>query len=62
MRDEFKCKTMSNNSGEFSGAYRNADLCGAGHSKRINEQKRKEKRRARRSLKQQLRSMSACDW
>lgn len=62
MMGEFRRKTMSNNSGEFSGAYRNADLCGAGHSKRINEQKRKEKRRARRSLKQQLRSMSACDW
>jgi hypothetical protein len=62
MRDEFKRKTMSNNSGEFSGTYRNADLYGAGHSKRINEQKRKEKRRARRSMKQQLKRMSVCDW
>lgn len=47
MRDEFKRKTMDNN-----GAYNNADFYGAGHTKRINDQKRKEKRRARRSMKQ----------
>lgn len=62
MMDEFRRKTMSNNSGEFSGAYRNADLCGAGHSKRINKQKRKEKRRARRSMKQEFRRVCACEW
>lgn len=62
MMDEFKCKTMSNNNGEFSGAYRNADLYGAGHTKRINEQKRKEKRRARRSMKQEFRCVCACEW
>ena len=44
MKDEFKRKTMSNN--EFNGTYNNADLYGAGHTKRINEQKHKEKRRA----------------
>lgn len=61
MRDEFKCKTMSNNSGEFSGAYRNTDLYGAGHTRRINEQKRKEKRRARRAMKQEFRRVCACE-
>ena len=49
MKDEFKRKTMSNN-----GAYNNTDLYGAGHTKRINEQKRKEKRRARRSMKHEF--------
>ena len=49
MKDEFKRKTMSNNC-----AYNNTDLYGAGHTKRINEQKRKEKRRARRSMKHEL--------
>ena len=58
MRDEFRRKTMSNN----NGAYRNADLYGAGHTKRINEQKRKEKRRARRSMKQEFRRVCACEW
>ena len=53
MKDEFKRKTMINN-GEFNGAHNNADLYGAGHTKRINEQKRKEKRRARRSMKQEF--------
>lgn len=62
MRDEFKRKTMSSNSGEFGGTYRNADLYGAGHTKRINEQKRKEKRRARRSMKHEFRSANACEW
>lgn len=49
MKDEFKRKTMSNN-----GTYNNTDLYGAGHTKRINEQKRKEKRRARRSIKHEF--------
>jgi hypothetical protein len=53
---------MCNNGGEFSGTYRNADLYGAGHTKRINEQKRKEKRRARRSMKQEFMRVCACDW
>lgn len=60
MKDEFKRKTMSNN--EFNGTYNNADLYGAGHTKRINEQKRKEKRRARRSMKQEFRRMGICEW
>lgn len=51
MKDEFKRKTMSNNCGEFGGAYHNSDFYGAGRTKRINEQKRKEKRRARRAMK-----------
>lgn len=49
MKDEFKRKTMNNNC-----AYNNTDLYGAGHTKRINEQKRKEKRRARRSMKHEF--------
>ena len=61
MKDEFKRKTMSNNSGYFSGTYRNADL-EAKHTKRINEQKRKEKRRARHAMKQELRHMDVCEW
>lgn len=61
MKDEFKRKTMSNNSGYFSGTYRSADL-GANHAKRINEQKRKEKRRARHAMKQELRFMDAYEW
>lgn len=60
MKDEFKRKTMSNN--EFNGAYNNTDLYGAGHTKRINEQKRKEKRRARRSMKQEFRRVCDCEW
>lgn len=62
MSDEFRRKTMSNNGGEFGGTYRNADLYGAGHTKRINEQKRKEKRRARRAMKQEFRRVCACEW
>lgn len=62
MRDEFRRKTMCNNSGEFGGTYHNADLYGAGHTKRINEQKRKEKRRARHSMKQEFRRVCACEW
>ena len=58
MKDEFKRKTMINN----SGTSRNAALYGARHTKRINEQKRKEKRRARHAMKQELRRMSACEW
>lgn len=57
MKDEFKRKTTNNN-----GAYNNTDLYGAGHTKRINEQKRKEKRRARRSMKQEFRRVCACEW
>lgn len=60
MKDDFKRKTMSNN--EFNGAYNNTDLYGAGHTKRINEQKRKEKRRARRAMKQEFRRVCACEW
>lgn len=62
MKDEFKRKTMSNNSGEFNGVYRNADLYGAGHTKRINEQKRKENRRARRSMKQDFERVYLGEW
>lgn len=61
MRDEFRCKTMSNDA-EFNGTYNNDDLYGAGHTKRINEQKRKEKRRARRAMKQEFMRVCACDW
>ena len=61
MKDEFKRKTMCNN-GEFNGAYNNADLYGAGHTKRINEQKRKEKRRARRSMKQDFELEYLGEW
>ena len=62
MRDEFRRKTMSNNGGEVGGTYRNADLYGAGHTKRINEQKRKEKRRARRSMKQEFELEYLGEW
>lgn len=62
MKDEFKRKTMSNNSGEFNGVCRNADLYGAGHTKRINEQKRKENRRARRSMKQDFERVYLGEW
>lgn len=60
MKDEFKRKTMSNN--EFNGTYNNADIYGAGHTKRINEQKRKEKRRARRSMKQKFELEYLGEW
>lgn len=62
MKDNFKRKTMSNN--EFNGAYDNADLYGAGHTKRINEQKRKEKRRAEapRSMKQEFELEYLGEW
>lgn len=62
MKDEFKRKTMSNNCGEFGGAYHNSDLYGAGHTKRINEQKRKEKRRARHSMKQEFELEYLGEW
>lgn len=62
MKDEFKRKTMSNDSGEFGGTYHNSDLYGAGHTKRINEQKRKENRRARRSMKQDFERVYLCEW
>lgn len=62
MKDEFKRKTMGNNSCEFNGAYRNADLYGAGHTERINAQKRKEKRRARRSMKQEFELEYLGEW
>ena len=61
MKDEFKRKTMVNNSGYFSGTYRNADL-DAKHTKRINEQKRKEKRRARRSMKHEFELEYLGEW
>ena len=57
MKDEFKRKTTNNN-----GAYNNADLYGAGHTKRINEQKRTEKRRARRSMNQEFELEYLGDW
>lgn len=59
MKDEFRRKTMSNNKGWFSGTYRNVDLY---PSKRLNELERKEKRRARRSMKQELKRMSIDEW
>lgn len=62
MRDEFRRKTMCNNSGEFGGTYHNADLYGAGHTKRINEQKRKEKRRARTSMKHEFELEYLGEW
>ena len=37
------------------------DLYGCGHSKRIHEQERKEKRRARRNMRQQLKN-DCMDW
>ena len=57
MKDDFKRKTTNNN-----GAYNNADLYCAGHAKRINEQKRKEKRRARRSMKQEFELEYLGEW
>lgn len=57
MKYDFKRKTTNNN-----GAYNNADLYGAGHTKRINEQKRKEKRRARRSMKQEFELEYLGEW
>lgn len=62
MKDEFKRKTMSDNRGEFGGSYHNSDLYGAGHTKRINEQKRKENRRARRSMKQDFERVYLGEW
>lgn len=57
MRDEFKRKIMDNN-----GVHNNSDLYGAGHTKRINEQKRKENRRARRSMKQDFERVCLGEW
>lgn len=57
MKDDFKRKTTNSN-----GAYNNADLYGAGHTKRINEQKRKEKRRARRYMKQEFELEYLGEW
>lgn len=57
MKDEFKRKTTNNN-----GAYNNTDLYCAGHTKRINEQKRKEKRRARRSMKHEFELEYLGEW
>nr|DAR55696.1 MAG TPA: hypothetical protein [Caudoviricetes sp.] len=50
------------NYSEDNSAYNNADFYGAGHTKRINEQKRKEKRRARRSMKQEFELEYLGEW
>lgn len=53
MKDVFKRKTAINAKG-FTGVYGCTDFVGASHSGRIVDEKRKEKRRARRSVKQAL--------
>lgn len=52
MKDVIKSKTAINAKG--SGVYGCTDFVGAGHISRIAAEKRKEKRRARRSVKQAL--------
>lgn len=53
MKDVIKRKTAINAKG-FAGVYGCTDFVGAGHTSRIAAEKRKEKRRARRSVKQAL--------
>ena len=53
VKDYMKRETLTQDNG-WSGPWRDIDLCGAGHTKRINNEKRKHKRRARHNMKQQL--------
>lgn len=53
LKDVIKRKTAINAKG-FAGVYGCTDFVGAGHTSRIAAEKRKEKRRARRSVKQAL--------
>lgn len=53
MKDAIKRKTAINTKG-FAGVYGCTDFVGAGHTSRIAAEKRKERRRARRSVKQAL--------
>ena len=53
MKDVIKRKTAINAKG-FAGVCGCMDFVGAGHTSRIAAEKRKEKRRARRSVKQAL--------
>lgn len=53
MKDYMKRETLTQDHG-WAGPWRDIDLCGVGHSKRINNEKRKHKRRARHNMKQQL--------
>ena len=53
VKDYMKRKTLTQDNG-WSGPWRDIDLCGRGHNKRINNEKRKHKRRARHNMKQQL--------
>ena len=57
MKDVIKRKTAINAKG-FAGVYGCTDFVGAGHTSRIAAEKRKEKRRARRSVKQALHQVS----
>ena len=61
MKDYMKRKTAVHNPHGF-GLYEDIDLYGAGHSKRINEGKRKQKRRARHSMKQELKRIDIDEW
>lgn len=53
MKDYMKRETLTQDDG-WTGPWRDIDLYGAGHNKRINNEKRKHKRRARHNMKQQL--------
>lgn len=53
MKDYMKRETLTQDDG-WTGPWRDIDLYGAGHNKRINNEKRKAKRRCRHNMKQQL--------
>lgn len=54
MKDYMKRETLAQDSG-WTGPWRDIDLCGYGHTKRLNNQKKKQKRRARHNMNQELR-------
>ena len=53
MKDYMKRETLTQDN-RWTGPWRDIDLYGAGHNKRINNEKRKHKRRARHNMKQRL--------
>lgn len=53
MKDYMKRHTLMQDNG-WTGPWRDIDIYGIGHSKLRNAEKKKQKRRARRSMKQEL--------
>lgn len=54
MKDYMKRQTLMQDN-KWTGPWRDIDLGGFGHMKRLNNEKKKQKRRARHNMKQELR-------